>query len=267
MRFFIIHIIFLVISTKLLSQINCDSFKYSGDLKQFEACEVSENARFYNQFSKEFQDIYDKSLVICPYFAYAYKQKSIAYLKSGDFITWKFLMDNAVKYDELDNLGYRGWSKFQFFRDYEGAILDIERLENITDEVGFSQNGNYYLTVVKAMSYSAIGNNEKAIEIIENLLDNDNYSVGSYDYYQLGVFYFNIKDYENALVNFKKQADKNQLAENVYYIAQIDKLSGREEDYKKNKQLAIDLYKNKQILFDPYTHHYNKVFLKEIELN
>ncbi|WP_321538873.1 tetratricopeptide repeat protein [Flavobacterium piscinae] len=81
------------------------------------------------QFSKEYQSILNESLKIDSTFDYAYWAKSIAYLKSGDFITWKKLIDKAVDLNPVEYLGYRGWCRYQFFRDYEGAINDIEALE------------------------------------------------------------------------------------------------------------------------------------------
>ena len=108
---------------------------------QYKACKLVENIDDkYYQFSREFQEIYDKAIEICPYFAYGYREKSVAYLKSGDFITWKELMDKAVKYDEKGNLGYRGWCKYQFFKDYYGAIEDFETLEKLVNDIKKKKN-------------------------------------------------------------------------------------------------------------------------------
>lgn len=257
-------ILFILYANFNYAQPNCEAFNYYGDKKQYEACNLIKGANSYNQLSKEFQQIYDEALEICPYFAYAYREKSVAYLKTGDFINWKKLIDLAVKYDEIGNLDYRAWCKFQFFRDYKGAIQDFERLEKLTSDIGYSQNGHYHLQIVKGICYSALGENQKAVKIIINQLKKDNYLVGPYDYFQLGVIYFKLNDLENALLFFDKQTEYNQLAENYYFVARIYKLKKMQQEFEINKSLAIENYKNKRYLFDPYTHHYNKIFLSEI---
>ena len=57
-----------------------------------------------------------KALEICPSYHPAYRAKSTAYLKTGDFITWKKLMDKAVELSPEDHLDYRGWCRFQFLK-------------------------------------------------------------------------------------------------------------------------------------------------------
>lgn len=250
----------------LNAQVNCEAFKYYGDTLQYKACQLVENIDDkYYQFSREFQESYDKAIEICPYFAYGYREKSVAYLKSGDFITWKELMDKAVKYDEKGNLGYRGWCKYQFFKDYDGAIEDFETLEKLVNDIGYSQNGDYHLQIAKAICYSALGKKQKAIEIIKKQIAKKDYQIGLFDYYQLGVIYFQVGDFENAKRAFQKQSEINQLAENLYYIGKIAKIENKISEYEVDKKNAIELYKKGQNLKDNYTHHFNKVYLETIE--
>lgn len=266
MRKYLFLIPLLFLFSKTNAQVNCEAFKYYGDTLQYKACKLVENIdEKHSQFSKEFQEAYDEAIEICPYFSYAYREKSVAYAKSGDFITWKTLMDKAVKYDAKSNLGYRGWIKYQFFKDYKGAISDFEKLEKLTDNIGYSQNGAYHLKIAKAFCYSALGDKKKAIDIMEKQINEKDYLVGPSDYFQLGVTYFQIGDLENAKIAFEKQSKLSQLAENYYYIAKIAKTQHQFKDYERNKKLAIDLYQKGQNLKDAYTHHFNKVYFDSIE--
>jgi tetratricopeptide (TPR) repeat protein len=250
------------------SQVNCRAYLYLGDTAQYKACVLVEkvDSLFPDQFSRGFHEMYDEALQICPKFSYAYREKSTSYLKSGDFITWKKLIDKAVEYDWRANLGYRGWCRYQFFRDYEGAIKDLEKLDSLANyDIGYSQNGHYHLNIAKGMCYSAIGQKQKAIEIFQSQINTPNYEAGLFDYYQLGVTYFEIKDYQNALICFEKQAKINPLAETEYYRGKIYKILKNQIEEDKYKELAVKLYKENKNLFDPYTHHFNKVYLTEIE--
>jgi len=265
MRQYFLLIIAILFNT-VHAQLNCEAFRYNGDTLQYEACKLVENIddRYY-QFSAKFQQTYDNALEICPHFAYGYREKSVAYLKSGDFISWKKLMDKAVEYDAKGNLGYRGWCRYQFFKDYKGAIADFEALEKLIPNIGYAANGDYHLQIAKAICYSALGKKQKAIDIINKQLTTTDYIIGWYDYYQLGVTYLEIGDTNKAKESFEKQAQKYQFAENMYYMAKIMKNEGLLLEYATAKEKAIELYAHGKNLNDPYTHHFNKVYQKTIE--
>jgi tetratricopeptide (TPR) repeat protein len=259
------YVLFILIPICSFGQPNCNVYLYNKDTLQYDACKYVEYVPFY-QYSNQYQERFDKALEICPYFAYAYEAKSTAYLKSGDFLTWKYLIDKAVEYDTLSNIGYRGWCRYQFFRDYKGAIEDIEYLETKYNSlnVGYSAGGEYHLIVAKAICYSALNEKKKAIDILEKLFTTKDYVAGLFDYYQLAITYFQIGDYKNASKYLDRQSEINEIAENIYYKAKIAKILGNTELYASEKERAIQLYNDGKNLFDPYTEHFNKVYLTTI---
>ncbi|UZD23380.1 hypothetical protein PBT90_08275 [Algoriphagus halophytocola] len=258
----------LVISAfgKIHAQQNCNSYLYNGDSLKYEACLVTERLAGLYQFSKEFQEVLDEALAIDSTYDYAYRAKSVGYLKSGDFLTWKKLIDKAVLYNPVGNLGYRGWCRYQFFGDYEGAIEDIERLDSLINyDIGTSANGDYHLQIARALSYKALGHRAKAIEIIETQLADAEHFVGKYDYLHLGVLYLENDECEKALDLFTKQEKENDLAENQYYIAMVYRELNHRGEYIAHLEKAIDMYKQGRIMLDGYTHIADKVYLSEIE--
>ena len=266
MKYIFILIISLLFLVKISAQPNCEAYKYYGDTLKYKACKKAEETIEYYQFSRTFQQKLDEAIEIDSTFAYAYKEKSVAYLKSGDFITWKLLIDKAVKFNPKDNLGYRGWCRYQFFRDYKGTIDDIEKLDSLVDyDIGMSVNGDYHLNIAKAICYNAIGQKEKAIKIIENQLNSQNYYIGLFDYFHLGVWYLENGNYKKALEIFTKQLIENNLSEVHYYMALAYKKLNNFSEYKNQLKIAKTMYIENRILFDPYTHHFDKVYLKDIE--
>ncbi|MNK18175.1 Tetratricopeptide repeat protein [compost metagenome] len=247
--------------------LNCNVFRLEGDSIKFKACEKAietvYNKRLY-QFDQHFHDGLSEAIKIDPNFDYPYLEQSVAYLKSGDFISWKKLIDKAVELNSKGNLGYRAWCRYQFFRDYKGAIADIEALEKIypTGYLGYSANGDYELHIAKALCYSAIGQKGKAISIIENQLSKKDHNVGLYDHYQLGVTYFETGKYDKALENFEKQSKVYDFAENIYFKSKVSKI--RNKDYLDLKNLAIKTYDEGKTMLEGYTHHFNKVYRKQI---
>lgn len=250
----------------LFGQPNCNWYKYHGETKKYEACMAAEKRVGHYQFSKEYQIALDDAIKIDSTWAYAYRAKSTAYLKSGDFINWKNLMDKAVLYDTIGNLDYRGWCRFQFFRDYKGAIEDLLLLKKLTNnEIGYSVNGDYHLDIALALCFKSIGQTERAIQIIKCKLEDSTYSPGLFDHLHLGVMYLEVGEIEKAIEQFQFQEKINDLAENRFYLAVSYRLLNNSEGYKKNLNQSKNLYQKKQRMFDPYTEQVDKIFLVDIE--
>jgi tetratricopeptide (TPR) repeat protein len=250
--------IFSLIINLVNAQPNCLAYAKDECKK---ACEIAVKAERI-QWTMKGQSMFDEAIALCPSISYSWREKAVPYLKIGDFLTWKTLIDKAVEYEPKANLGYRGWCRYQFFRDYEGAIKDIELLEQLTksNNIGYSQNGDYHLEAVKSICYYALNQREKALSLMKAHVETEN--LGYYDYYQLGVMYFNEGDLSNAKVYFDKQSEKYELADNLYYKCRIEKNVTKK---KLHKTEALKLYKEGKTLKDIYTHHFNKVYYSMIE--
>lgn len=258
--------VFSIISLSIAYSQNCNVFLTEGDTCKYEACIYLENARSVYQFSNYYQENYDAAIEICPDYHYAYKNKSTPYLKSGDFLTWMKLMNKAVELNPKEHLSYRGWCRFQFFNDYEGAIKDIEELDRLVNyDIGYSQNGTYHLNIAKALCYKKIGQFEKALEIMQTQINQPNYSVGLFDYLHLGVLQLELGNLIAAEKAFMTQSEENELAENQYYLGQ---LFLKKKDITKAKihlLKAKALYQAERFMFDPYAHQVDKIYFLEIE--
>ena len=254
------------ISNLLAAQDNCNAFLYQKDTCKYEACNYLANARGYFQLRREYHEIKDRAIEICPTYSTPYKHKSTGYLKTGDFVTWKKLMDKAVELNPRANLDYRGWCRFQFFRDYEGAIEDFDRLATfLGDDIGYSQNGFYHLDIAKALCLKMLGKKTEALELMEKRINLAPKRVGLYDYLHLGVLYLETEDHEKALAAFDKQSTQNELAENLFYKAKIYEKRGDKNTQVLLLKKAVELYRNSRIMYDQYTAQVDKIYLKEIE--
>lgn len=107
-----------------------------------------------------------------------------------------------------------------FFADYEGTLKDIEKLEELVDgDIGPNSIGTYHLNIVKGLCLKALGEKEKAIQVIESQLTTGDQSFNAYDYLHLGVLYLEKSKTDKALANFELQSKKQESAENQYYMA------------------------------------------------
>lgn len=243
---------------------NCNVYK--NDPACFQACELSEEAGDY-QGAAYSQQMFDKAISLCPTFDHAWFEKSVPYLKRGQFTEWRKLMDKAVELNPLAHLGYRGWCRYQFLRDYQGAIDDLEKLDALTAfDIGYSVNGDYHLKIALAICYAKIGRPEKGIAIIEDFKKSKDYVLGPYEDLHLGVMKYMIKDYEGAQKAFNRQIAYNDFqAENYYYLALIAREHGDKTEANSLLKKAQSYYNAGKHLQDPYTHHADRIFLSEIE--
>jgi len=265
MKYVFVPCAILMSLTFIFAQKNCNVYKGEGDVCSYKACVFLQEAPSYFQLRREYHEIHDKAIEICPEYGDAYRAKSVAYLKTGDFITWKRLMDRAVELHPVENLGYRGWSHFQFFRDYESAIADIEKLARLTDQnIGYSQNGMYHLNIAKALCYKMIGEKKKAIAIIEDQIQADGDKIGLYDYLHLGVLFLEMEQFKKAENALLCQLEEYDCAENRYYLALVYKALKHSNSYFENIHLARSLYEKNRIMTDPYTHQIDKIYQRDI---
>jgi tetratricopeptide (TPR) repeat protein len=257
-------LILIFTSLKLFAPPNCEV--YTGNEKCYEACEEAYMAIRYKQGSYQSQIHFDKSIELCPDFAYSYMEKAVPYLKRGLFIEWKALIDKAVEISPSEYLGYRGWCRLQFLRDYDGAIQDIERLKSLVNyDIGYCQTGDYHLDIVLALCYKQKGNFEKAREIFLEHLGQEDYSPGMFDYYHYGVLAYESGHYETALRYLDQQQEENDLlAETYYYKALTNKKLGNIAAYNENLKIAEEYYRAANFRTDTYTEPLDKVYLVEV---
>lgn len=261
----LLSILIIIVPVTTYSQYNCNAFKLENNQPCYEACIIA--TKEAAQGSKVSQLQFDKAIELCPDFDYAYFEKSVPYLKRGDFVTWKKLIDRAVELNPVGHLGYRAWCRYQFVRDYYGAIKDFEKLDSlISYDIGYSINGDYHLNIAKALCYKAIGEKTKAIKIIEDQLALKGYTPMIYDYLHLGVLKMEVDDTDGAIEYLNKSISFNDyLAEPYYYLGMIYKEQNLTKEYKMNMEKARAYYLKGYKRFDPYTHPIDKVYLAEIE--
>ncbi|WP_336667476.1 tetratricopeptide repeat protein [Elizabethkingia anophelis] len=264
-KYYLNIFISIISSIMFKAQINCNSYNNS-DCKK--ACELVNLAEQYQGY-RDSQIAFDKAIELCPNFDYAYREKSVPYLKRGDFITWKKLIDKAVELNPKANLGYRGWCQYQFLRNYKAAINDIEEFEKIigTDNIGCSQNGNYNLIIVKALCYKGIGEKKKAIEIIERQLSSKNYQTMLFDFYHLGVLYYEEGKYSKAKEFLNRQIENGDYyAEPYYYLGLINLKENNMDLAKKNTEKSLLYYSRSKFMKDKYAHIMDKIYKEDLNL-
>lgn len=249
------------------SQPNCNLYKWSGDSVCYQACQQYSERLNYAQGSRESQMTFDSVITLCPTFDVAYMEKAVPYLKRGDFITWRVWIDKAVALNPKEHLGYRGWCRYQFLRDYTGALQDLDKLATLkTGNLGYSVNGDYHLNIARALCHKGLGEKEKAKKYIETQLADPTYTPGLYDYLHLAVLHLELGEWPAALSALEKQVVAcPNLAENEYYLAHAHRQLGNPDLARKHLLRAKELYDIGRHRTDPYDNPMDRIYLTDIE--
>jgi tetratricopeptide (TPR) repeat protein len=264
MRKGLIVLCFALLSGNLYAPPNCEVYK--NDEYCYLSCQEAMTAIRYMQGSYQSQVHFDKSIEICSSFAYSYMEKAVPFLKRGLFIEWKKLIDKAVDLEPEEYLGYRGWCRLQFLRDYEGAISDIEELKSLVNyDIGYCQTGDYHLNVALALCYKEIGDYAKAKSLFIEHMKSESYSEDLYDYYHLGVLEYELGNFEKAIKCFDKQIEINDyLGETYYFKGMAYKALNQSALYTQCLDKAEEYYRKGNLRRDNYTETIDKIYLLDI---
>ncbi|MFZ1379675.1 MAG: tetratricopeptide repeat protein [Saprospiraceae bacterium] len=263
-----ILILFVLLGFQFLeAQRNCNMYPEGSPCR--EACETGSLASRYPQGSRKNMELYTKAAQKCPSFAPAWEQLSVPYLKRGDYLNWKLMIDKAVALDPMNILGYRAACSYEFIHDVVSALNDFERLDSLkSGHLGYNPNGDYNLRIMKGLCYRDLGKLDKAIEEIRLAIEEgvkEGGGVGTYDYLHLGVSYLMKKDVDSAFQYFTLQIPlyKN-FPDTYYYLGLCYKAKNQMDLAKSNFEKAKALYP-KNHRKDPYVHMPDQVYLSDIE--
>lgn len=264
-RIYILFGFLLILATQsAMSAPNCNVYKENE--KCYMACLEAEKAERHPQGSKESQQHFLKSISLCPEFAYSYFEHGVPFAKRGQMDAWKKLIDKAVELAPEEYLGIRGWYHWIFMNNYEKAIADIERLDELLDrDIGETGDGFYHLNAMKALCYKGLGNFEKAIEVLEDCIASTEYYQGYYDNLHLGVLYLKVGNHSRALQEFKKQMEFNDVSEAYFYSAMVYQELKDSKKAREYLNMALEKYDAKIGMHNPYRQLMDEIYRLDIE--
>lgn len=187
----------------------------------------------------------DSLIAICPNIAVAYEQKAIPYIKNGEYEKAFAQYDKMVALDPKGYTAYLAFVKCIFTKDYEGAIIDFKRAQELVpDSYEMDHTYPFYegLCNLELGNYSQAEQNLKQDVRIQTGGDPKK-SIHFNTLLYLGIVYYEMKDLpmaknylQQCLAKYPQHPDAN------YYLAMISRQEGREEmagKYLRTAQEAI----------------------------
>lgn len=171
--------------------------------------------------------LFDQAINVGPNYAYAFCQKSVPFFKRGLFAEGNALIGRAIELEPHNYLYYKAYYYF-YNRSYDLCIKDLGELYSahnvryVTTPVGELE-----MRLLLGMAYAHLGNVEKGIEWIQNLMEEykiQSHLKGFYDHFCLGVLYLQNNELDLAKAEFEKQLNiDHNFASTYYYLGLIMK--------------------------------------------
>lgn len=172
-------------------------------------------------FSKERIEWTDSALKYLPHDAYLWQQRSMPFIKQMKYEVSIQYMDSAVKYDWDMYIGYRGFLKCVFQKDYAGALNDL-RLAKAAHPEGEEMDHPYDYWM--ALCYLQLCQYDSSEIRMRYCVDKDKavgHDWGNYLHtFYLGVVQFELGKFDDAIANFDLTLERHKLfADAKYYKA------------------------------------------------
>ena len=203
---------------------------------------LDNGAEKYSYNSPQWQLFCDSLIAICPNIAKAYQLKAIPYIKYGDYAKAFPLEDKAVELEPKNYTAYRGFLKCIFTKDYEGAIIDFQKAQELTpNSYEMDHTYPFYegLCNLELGNYLLAEENFKKDVNIQSEGNPENLSRVHFNtFLYMGVLYYEMKDNEKARENLHKCIAIYQAHPDAnYYLGMLYKREHNTE--LKNKYLEV----------------------------
>lgn len=194
-----------------------------------------------------------------------YFEQSVAFNKRGEYKKGFELLDQAIELNPKVHLGYRGYMKLRFLRDFNGALKDFNRLDSLTPNFVDAPWGED-INFLRGESYFGLKDYEKAKAYFEKSIETqgtDWVDIQAYVYAGICEYKMNkpaeaIAFYQKALEQSKYTVEAHLGLANIYLEKQDIKNAEIHAD------LAQKYYSYKRN--DGYNEYLNEVYKKDIEL-
>ncbi len=165
-----------------------------------------EKASRHRQGSYLEQQLLDTALMIDSTNDNAWMEKASWAIKVGDYIGFNYLIGKAIELEPAYHLGYRGWLKLYTLRDYEGALADFDRLDQLTpDFMDYPWSENIYY--LRGLAYKQLGRYRQALANFTECIERTTTEMGAafidpYCYVYRGMMYLQLDSSQRASDDF-----------------------------------------------------------------
>lgn len=192
-----------------------------------------------------------------------YFEQSVPFNKRGYYNKGFQLLDNAVEIDPKMHLGYRGYMKLRFLRDFKGALEDFNRLDSLTPNVIDTPWGED-IDFLRGEAYFGLESYEKSVIHFKRSIENQGEGWADIQaFVYTGLSEYELGNSEEAKKYFEKALNQSKYTVEAHLgLAKIYKENGeleKSESHLDEAQKYFDYKRN-----DPYNEYLNEVYESDI---
>ncbi len=209
------------------------------------------------------QKLFDILIYQYPDYSDAYFEKSVAFNKRGDYAKGFELLNKAVEIDPTLHLGYRGYMKLRFLRDFDNALIDLNRLDSLTPNFVDAPWGEN-IDFLRGECYFGMKDYQKAVESFNlNVKNHKEDWVDIQTFIYLGICEYKLENYEKAISEFQRALKQSDTTCEAHFY--LTKVYMELQDFKKAKyhifkaEETIDYKRD-----DSYKEFLNEIYISEI---
>lgn len=194
-----------------------------------------------------------------------YFEQSVPFNKRGYYEEGFKLLDQAVALQPEMHLGYRGYMKLRFLRNFNGALADFNRLDSLTPGVIDTPWGED-IDFLRGESYYGLEDYQAASKHFKKSIGNqgeDWADIQSFVY--IGICEYELGNLEEAINYYKKALKQSKYSVEAHLgLAKIYSQNGKTELAKSHLEKAGKYFNYKRK--DPYTEYLNEIYKSDLVL-
>jgi len=192
-----------------------------------------------------------------------YFEQSVPFNKRGYYNKGFQLLDKAVEIDPKMHLGYRGYMKLRFLRDFKGALEDFNRLDSLTPNVIDTPWGED-IDFLRGEAYFGLEKYEKSIVHFKRSIENQGEGWADIQVFvYTGLSEYELGNFEKAKKQFEKALNQSKYTVEAHLgLAKVYKEKGDLEKSESHLDKAQKYFSYKRN--DPYNEYLNEVYKNDI---
>ncbi|MFS4467634.1 tetratricopeptide repeat protein [Maribacter sp. 2210JD10-5] len=209
------------------------------------------------------QQVFDLLKAQYPDYSNAYFEQSVAFNKYGNHARGFELLNQSVEIDPVLHLGYRGYMKLRFLREYDDALEDFKRLDSLTPNVVDAPWGEN-IDFLRGECYFGKKDFSKAIVCFNRYIKNEKEDWADIQtFVYLGLCEYELEHFEKAILEFNRALSQSEhICEAYFGLAKTYTKLGKLELAKKHIAKAEENITYKRD--NEYNEYLNEIYLWEI---
>lgn len=269
-KYFLSVIVGIVLLTSCDALVNESYHRMSMNDRRALSADYTQLALRLERGSPQHMRLLEKAIRINPQNDLAHHELSMPYLFRGILHKWAYHSNRAIALNPEAWQGWRGYYKLFYFRDYGGALFDLDATDTLTvNQTDYAHNMS--ADYLRGLCYLGLNNLDKAEEyfniyIKQETQENGPEYVDENAFLYLGIINNYRKNYEAAIKQFERAIQyESGIADVHYHRARSYYELGRQDQAREELNRARRLMEEDKNLRGYYYEAIEQIYPSDID--